>query len=433
VSLDILRALITRIEMDRNILARHAAYYAGTQGLQGISRRVNVSRAVVDRVAERLAITGFRRGQDPHADDQLWDLWQRSGMDRASKVANRTALVESRCYALVWGDGNGGARITIESGRQAYVAHDPATGGRVAGVRTWTERPPDAMPDTYGTSRATLLLPDTVEQWSANGSDTASAGWQLVDSQPNPLGVVPMVRLAVGGGLLDPDGTSVLADVEPLSDALDEFVDGMITTSAWYATPRRYVLGQLPTDAEGNVDTESALAQTVGSVWWLENVESVGTFPAGDLVAYASAIEKTLSLVSTVTGLPATMLGLGSEPNLSGDAVRAAEASLSCRARDCQVSLGEAWEEVVRLAVLVSTGVAPADLDSLETVWADPETRTVAAQVDGVAKLVAVGVPLTVALSEVLGWTPAQIDQVRQAKRADALDGLGVDLAGVLA
>lgn len=86
----------------------------------------------------------------------------------------------------------------------------------------------------------------------------------------------------------------------------------------------------------------------------------------------------------------------------------------------------------MRLAVTVRDGVTPVDLDGLETIWADPETRTVAAQVDGVAKLVGVGVPVELALSEVLGWTPAQVAQLRSARRAQSLDAAGLDLAGTL-
>lgn len=427
-SLELLQSLVTRVELDRATLARYDSAYRGTRSSTAV--RANVARPVVDRLAERLSVVGFRPGPETAPDPSLWALWQSSGLDRASRVAHRTALIEGRCYALAWADRSGRPLVTIESPRQTFVHHDAASGQRLAAVKVWVDSPPDAMPGVPGTARAVLFTPETVQRWSAPGADVAAAGWVLESEEANALGSVPMVRLAVGGGLLNPDGESVLADVLPLSDGLDELTDGMVTTSRYYSEPRRWILGELPTDPDtGEVDTTAALDSTKGKTWWLEGAQSVGQFAAGDLAGYVAAITETLRLLGAVTGLAPSMLGLTPDSNpSSADAIRAAEASLACRARDAMVGLGEGWEEVVRLAVTVRDGVEPGDLDGLETVWADPETRTVAAQVDGVAKLVAVGVPLTVALSDVLGWTPAQVELVRTARRADALDTAGLNL-----
>jgi hypothetical protein len=425
---DLLHGLLARLEAERPTLQRLAARYDGTAphpaaptSARRTPVRANISRPVVDRIAERLTVVGFRPGADAAPDPSLWSLWQGSGLDRASRIAHREALVSGRVYAMAWSK-RGKPCITVESARSCYVAHDPATGERVAAVKVWSERPPAETLDAVGTLRAVVFTPDTVTRWTGHGTDPQAAGWTHAGTEPNPLGV-PLVRLAVGAGLLTPDGESVLTDVEPLADAVDELVDGMLVASTFYADPRRYILGELPTNEDGDVDTESAVDRTAGREWWLEGVTQVGQLPPADLTAYTRAIPQVLRLLAATTGLPEHAVGLNPDANpSSADAIRAAEASLACRARDMQATLSEGWEEVMRLALTVRDGVAPTDLDGLETVWADPETRTIAGQVDGLAKIVGVGVPLEVALADVLGWTPQQVDAMRAARRAAAFD-----------
>ena len=434
--LETLQALLRYLEFDRPALSRHASRYDGTwphvsraTSQRRVPARANVSRPVVDRIAERLTVTGFRPGPDADPDPDLWRLWQESGMDRASRIAHREALVAGRVYGMCWTGTGGRPRVTVESPRQCYVLHEPASGARLAAVKTWTVPSMQGPQPASTEMRAVLFTPDMITRWSATGMDPQAATWSLTETIDNPLGAVPVVRLAIGAGLLRPDGESVLADVEPLQDAVDELLDGLLVSASFYADPRRVILGELPTDENGDVDTEAALDRTAGREWWLEGVTQVSQLPPSDLGGYTTAIPQVLRLLAAVTGLPEHAVGLNPDANpSSADAIRAAESSLACRARDAQAVLGEGWEELVRLAVTVRDGVEPTGLEDLETVWADPETRTVAAQVDGVAKLVGVGVPVEVALANVLGWTPQQVDQLREARRGAALDAAGVDL-----
>ena len=437
--LDTLRGLLAHLELGRPNLTRYAARYDGTwPHVSPTTRegrapaRANVARPVVDRIAERLTVTGFRPGAGAEPDPSLWALWQSSGLDRASRTAHREALVAGRAYAMVWAGRGGRPRVTVESARQTYVLHDPASGDRLAAVKVWALPAVDPMTALPTDMRAVVFTPEKVTRWTGRGMDPQAATWEHAETIDNPLLTVPVVRLALGAGLLTPDGESVLADVEPLQDAVDELLDGMVVASSFYADPRRYILGELPTDDDGEVDVEAALDRTKGREWWLEGVTAVGQLSPGDLGAYTQAIPQVLRLLAATTGLPEHAVGLNPDANpSSADAIRAAEASLACRARDAQATLGEGWEEVLRLAVTVRDGVEPAGLDDLETIWADPETRTVAAQVDGVAKLVGVGVPVELALANVLGWTPQQVDQLREARRAAALDAVGLDLAAL--
>ena len=63
--------------------------------------------------------------------------------------------------------------------------------------------------------------------------------------------------------------------------------------------------------------------------------------------------------------------------------------------------------------------------------WADAATRSVAQEADAVTKLFAAGLlPASFALGK-LGYTDDQIAEIRTARRAEALDGQGVNLAAL--
>lgn len=80
-------------------------------------------------------------------------------------------------------------------------------------------------------------------------------------------------------------------------------------------------------------------------------------------------------------------------------------------AMELQRTFGAAWADVMALAVAVRDRVDPLDVD-IETVWADPQTRTAAAAADAAAKLAGIGVPLRELLVQHLGYTPERAREV---------------------
>jgi len=120
----------------------------------------------------------------------------------------------------------------------------------------------------------------------------------------------------------------------------------------------------------------------------------------------------------------------GDQP-ASADAIRSAEASLVARSYERQRTFGQSWDDVARLVVAVRDGADPAGVE-VATVWANPETRTPAQAADAAAKLSGIGVPLETLLADLLGYTPSQIERIRAARRGEALDASGVDLAALI-
>ena len=388
-------------------------------------------RIVIGALEERLNVQGFRVGET--VDDALWTLWQDNNLDEASQLAHEEALALGRCYLMVWVGDDGQPRITVESARQCYVRHAPGSRRRTAGVKQWTE-------DGY--AHATVFTPTSVMRFRSigrvAGDDIAATGvnYELRRKVDNPLGVVPLIPLVNRGRLLSPDGTSELADLLPVFDAISKLATDLMIAAEYVAMPRRYATGialpekpdPLTGEPTGEVD-EDAFSPVAGRTWLAEDPQvTFGQFPGSDLSGFTNAIEALTAHLAALSGLPASYFGLNTANPASADAIRSSEATLVQKARRRMRAYGGSWEEAMRLAVAIRDGRFDPRLNRLETVWKDPESRTVAQSADAALKLVQGGlVPVEQALED-LGYSPSQIERMKQMRRAEALDRAALGL-----
>lgn len=426
--LDTLTRLLQKVDERAAVHSTLNAYASGTQALTylapeirtQLSNRlsrvaVNVPRLLVDSLVERLRVVGFE-GVD------VWTDWRRNGLVELAPVAHREALVLGDAFAIVWARPDGSPLVTIESSQQMAAEFDPATRELVRAVKRW-ETPADG-------THAVLYEADRITHYRSQNPGATTLGYRVVETIDNPLGVPPVVRFRNGGRLLDDDGVSEMADVLPLTDALVKLATDMLTASEYGARPRRWATGlELAEDEDGNAVSPIAEGDRL-----MVNESPEGKFgqlPGSDLAAYENAIGVVMRLISAVSGLPEHLLGIGGDNPTSADSIRASEAALTARAEARQATFGGAWEDVARLMVGVREGVDPASVD-VAVKWADPSTRSAAQEADAVTKLYTAGLlPASVAL-ERLGYSDDEIVKIRDARRAEALDGQGVDLNGLL-
>lgn len=398
---------------------------------------INYARVVVAALEERLEVRGFRIGET--IEPSLWDIWQHSGMDESSANAHQDALVYGRSYLLVWIGPDGLPRITAESPRQVWVEHAPGSRQRVFAVKRYVGT------DQHG--YATLFTPTTVELFRSVGKvvlpeDTqnpsaqpvfsvTSAGWEKVSEVPNQLGVVPVIPIINKGRTFMTNGESELADLLPLLDAINKIASDMMVAAEFTAMPRRYVTGLTPLpekkDAEGKptgeIDTD-AFDPVAGRLWMSESAETkFGEFAGSDLNSFTNAMDKLVMTLASLANLPLHYVGVTQVNPASADALRASEASLAVKARRRQQSYSDPYEEAMRLAVAIRDGRYDPRLDKLEVVWKDAETRTLAQSADAALKLVAGGlVPVDQALAD-LGYTPTEIERMREMRSRDNTTG----------
>ena len=173
-------------------------YYEGEQGVIALldteERRTfktfldeagaNWCELIVNAVAERLQVVGFRFGTD-EASEAAWTLWQASQMDADSELVQTDALVMGSSFVLVQPDEENptGVSITAESPLQATVLYQPGNRRRrIAGYKRFAE-----VPGEPGRDVEVLITPELIVTWNP---------WETgPEIAPNPAGTVGMIEL----------------------------------------------------------------------------------------------------------------------------------------------------------------------------------------------------------------------------------------------
>lgn len=385
-----------------------------------VQSRANWTGLVVDAVAERLHVDGFRLDED-EADKDAWQLWQRNNLDAESELVHVEALVAGESYVTVWRNEEDPETPLImpESSREMIVALMPGNHREVAAaLKMWED-------DWTGDTNATLYLPDKI--WKYRRRNTGP--WEPRDGESidNDLGVVPVVpfrnrpRLGIGG-------RSEIEDVIDIQARIDKTLLDRMMASEYAAFRQRWATGmEIPVN-ELNQPIEP-FKSAVDRLWVAEDPDTkFGEFGATDLTPYIKAVEADVQHIAAITRTPPHYL-LGQIVNVSGDALKAAEAGLSSKAASKTRHFGESWERVMRLAFAVLDDPRAKVTDG-ETIWASVETRTEGELVDALVKMKTLGVP-NEALWERWGATQAEIDRWQEIALQDELARQAMDVTAL--
>lgn len=369
---------------------------------------------VVDAVAERLHVEGFRMTDQPEGDADAWEMWQRNYLDHDSQLAHTESLVTSSGYVIVWPDEDDYPRITVESSAEVVVAYAPSSRRqRVAAMKRWV--------DELGVINATLYLRDAVWKFERRGDnryvprEVVGEDWPL----KNPLGVVPVIELTNKPRLWSPYGLSEVEQVVPQQDAINKLLADMLVASEFAAYRQRWATGvEIPVDPQTQKPIEPYHAAV--DRLWISEAEGArfGEFNPTDLNNYVTAVEMLVQHIAAQSATPPHYFYLrGQFP--SGESIKSAEASLVAKTRQRMTVYEESWEEAIRLGFAV-LGDARADAWSAETIWGDPEYRTEGEHVDALTKLKSINVP-DQQLWEDAGYTPQQIARFKSMRAETAL------------
>jgi hypothetical protein len=387
----------------------------------------NYMGLVVDATAERLAVEGFRIGDDVEADATSWDIWQYNNFDNDSDQAILDALITGQSYVLVAPNPDEGRPplLYAEHPSQAIVEYVPGTGRRrrAAGLKVWAD-------DWSGRWMATLYLPDGIYKFqsvSASTTGTAGVNWQprTVPGEawpaPNPLGEVPLIELPNNPRLLT-GGVSELADVTSVQDRICKTLADRLMTQDYGAFPQKWAIGYPDEDANGqpnriDVGRNRMVTSDVAETRF-------GQWDAAPLDPYSAAKREDVKDIASRTRTPAQYL-LGEMANVNGETLKAAESGLVSKVRQRQRSYGESLEQVVGLARRAA-GLAGPD-ETIETIWRNPEFRTEGELVDALVKMATLGVPHE-ALWE--RWGASQVEIARWKQMA--VDQAALDPVGAL-
>lgn len=369
----------------------------------------NFCSLIVDSVAERLAVDGFRMTGNPEADRDAWMIWQRNDMDARSSTAMVESLVSARSFATVWGDSDGNPIIELEDATELRVWY-PTSDRRTPQValKRWV--------DEWGTWHARLWTPTA--SYKMVGTQQAGNWGDYVET-PNPLGVVPVVELA-NRPRLRWDPSSELRLVAPIQDAINKVVRDALVASEFAAYPQRWVTGLEIEEDEDGQPKPPPFDPALDRMFQAEDATvNFGQFAAADLGNYVKLVEMLVQHLATISRVPFHYFLLNGGQAPSGEAITSAEAGLIAKVRDRQMHFGDAWERVMRLAFRVMDDPR-ATAATAETIWRDPEYRTEGQHVDALLKLRTLGVPMQ-QLWEDAGYSPAQIERFEQLRRDELM------------
>lgn len=384
--------------------------------LRKLLAQVGVPRIYVNAIAERLIIEGFRLGGAGETDEDLWAWFRANRLDVQSYQAFRDALIYGRCYITVAANGDDEADsddpllvpdvpiIQVESPKSLYAEIDPRTRKVVWAVRVVK----DANDETVA---ATLYTPDKTEIYIAG-----EQGLSLDNTINHGLGVVPVVPMVNTAGSGDLVGESIITpEIRSITDAMSRAMMNMQTTSELMATPQRIIFGS--SVDELNKDNMSALELYTASYIAIEDPQGKAIqLPAAELRNFTEGISHMMKMAAAYTGLPPQYLSFSNDNPASAEAIRSSEARLVRTCEALGAVFGDAWEQVMRIALLVQGTKLTLDHFRMETVWRDPATPTFQAKADASQKLYASGngvIPKEQARID-MGYTPEQRKQMEE-------------------
>jgi len=381
-------------------------YYEGTIQLDslGVSLppRVRVleqaapfPKMAVDVLSEVLNPEGFLLGDDAETPKLLRKWWATNNLDTEVKLAITEALVRGSAFFIVGPGDEGSPRITAHSGDGMAVAYDHM--GRVSeAVRKYK----------VGDNRfAAHYLPGLTRYYGE-----VQGQWKLTETgevrtRASRPAVVPMVNRA---RLKDHDGRSEIAEIVKTTDAASRSLTNLQVAQELLAMPTRYLFGDgLEALADQNGNPVDKITAYFGQFLTGPAGAQAGQIPGADLSQIINTYKLYAQIVSSVTGIPPSMLGISTDNPASAEAMRVAKDRLIARAEVKQSMFGDDLEDVARLA-LEMEGVLPAEAATLELQWRDPALTSVSAKAANMLQAHSQGVVSAETARDGLQLTPEQ-------------------------
>lgn len=466
------------ISQKQSAWARRQGYYEGAQDLpfapEGVNAEYESLREqsvanwlglAMDTPTQRLRVEGFRTGRRGDADDTAWtQVWQPNKLDARQRIVYSQMMVHARGLVSVWPN-KPTPVIRPENGRRVHLQMDPGdpfTPLWVVKTYTISNRPVSALWVPAGASAAQSTSVAVVydgQDWmrferpSTSSGASVAGSWERVGSGSHNMGLPPFVPFDLNQ---DADGVphSALAPLMPAQDAINTIRFNALLAMQFSAFRQRVFTGYDPvlrdeagkviwqknedgsvkTDANGQPMPMIAQQGRIGvdrALAFPGKDTRVFDLPESNLDNYIKVLGEFLTQFFAVAQIPPQYL-LSRMANLSGDALAGAESTLASLVADLQTSVGEGWEQVMRLANAAS-GEDSSDVAS-EVIWADAEARSFAQAVDAITKLIAAGFPQEAAFEMIPGATPQKVARWVEMRAAEAndptLERIARDLAG---
>jgi hypothetical protein len=394
----------------------------------------NLTRTIVDTLAERLSVIGFDMGDDEAAApiaETVWQWWNECRFDSAEAEVHTAALRDGLTYVMVSYDNEQARpRLTwhkVYDGVSGIVAHrDSEDPTKIAlATRYWWQTDYSIL-GYPKVERKTVYLPDRILKYKRGATgwvevlDSGETDWGLpwVDSLGAPLGVA-VVEFANPGG-------SEIAQIIGLQNAVNKSWLDLVAAADASGFPLlvlSYPQGA-PVVADDDPNTSADdLRFAPGRALEV----SGGTATRIDAANLTSMIDSIWALVAAIAGVTRTpqyyLRPQGGADVPSGESLKQLESGLVGRALKRQNIFGQSWADVMQLALKVNeTFGASLSFDEstlgITTKWQDAETRNDLSMAQVAEAHKRLGVP-DEQVWMLLGYTPEEIASFRDVQRAN--------------
>lgn len=378
-------------------------------------------------------LDGVRRAGQPvdQANLQVYDLWQRNGMDARQISLYTASLNHGYAFGL------------------SVPATDPLTGLRTVQKRTvsaltgaaFYDEDDDEWPlffikakqfatdDGRGGWNVQLWDETKIHYLTAAGEGLRDEDWTYITSELHGSQVCPVVMFPAH---LDLDGNAI-SEIEayiPLARRIDQDTMDRIVVQRFGAWKVRYIAGLTKPGSKQDQVAE-AMRLKIEDLLISDNPNTkFGTLDATDLKGFIDAHGADLRDLSAVSQTPPHhMLGLSS--NLQAEALAAAEAGLNRNSFTHRTIWGEQHEKWFRLdASLVGNAVEAAAYD-MQARWRDQESRSLEQAAQALGQIATtLSVPVEMLWERIPGWTDYDTQRAKQLVESGAVDQLINELLG---
>lgn len=420
----------------------------------------NLCKVVVDKLRERLFVTGFTvNGESAAAPDNteassaarlagvLWDWWTANAMNRQQVRQHRRALRDGKAYVMV--DFDAGAQRPrfalhkVDDGQAGIVYHrDPSDENQVLFASRYFYTFDPLQPGKTGLERKTVYLPHEIRKYKR--SNQALGGWEAVMDDGDlawPLPWRDRRGQAVGVAAVEfqNPGGSEIKQMGGLQNGLNKsWLDLLAAADAngfpILAANYKDALVDIGEEDDGALDSND-LRVSPGRILEIFGGD-LKRIEAASLDPMINTLWTVVAAIGGVTSTPQYYLKpiLGVDVP-SGEALKQLESGLVNKAEERQMEFGASWVEVMALAVRVHNAFAQRPIDVPEPLtiaaqWADPNTRIEKDEAEIAQIHKALGAPDDAVWARA-GYKPDEIAAFRERARADRVADVAA-IAGAL-
>ena len=377
--------------------------------------RCDWARKAVTSVSERVRMDGFVFEGD-YEDPALASVLAANDLNGEFNRHVASELTHGCMFATVQRDG-AYVSVRMHSAKTSAAIWDTAAGrigsGLVlADVRRfdWSSAPVPSQVNMHLPGRVVIIRRTGPASWAA-------------ETMATPIDRPMMEAFCFRATGTKPFGeTRITPTVRYLVDEVERTMRYMAVSSAFYATPQRYLMGL--TDEQYDAMVGNKWQAYIGSMLLGTrdddgNTPTAGQFSATSPQPYIDAIQTYAKLFSGATGVPLNSLGIVQDNPSSAEAIDAQREDICTAAEDCIESNRASMREVALMAMAVAGNTTVDALtDEQRTVtphFRNPRTPSLASTADAMVKIAGVldGFSQTREFLTGMGFEAAEVESIR--------------------